>query len=36
VNKLSADIGKLQNHLAKWTNTGKIRDAGNRPEGDII
>lgn len=36
VNKLNVNIGKLQNHLAKWTNTGKVRDAGNRPEGDII
>lgn len=36
VNKLSVDIGKLQNHFAEWTNTGKVRDAGNRPEGDII
>lgn len=36
VNEINVDIGKLQNHLAKWTNTGKVRDAGNRPDGDII
>lgn len=36
VNKINVNIGKLQNHFAGWTNTGKVRDAGNRPEGDII
>lgn len=36
VKEINVDIGKLQNHFAEWTNTGKVRDAGNRPEGDII